>query len=66
MQDKDGKPSDLSTGLDTVAKGLSPKIAPVTMPAIPAMEPNQPSALAAQLMQAMMQKQQRRGLSLTG
>jgi len=65
--DKGSKYSEILSNLDDVAKGLKPK---VTAPAIPnlvaqAPEPNQPNAMAYQLMAALMQGKNR-GLTLTG
>jgi hypothetical protein len=57
----------LMSGLDDVAKGLHPK-APAANP-FPTMaveQPNQPNAMAGQLMAALMQNKRPRGLTLTG
>jgi hypothetical protein len=67
LKDKpDGKASDLSSGLDTIAKGISPKAAPPQIPNLLAGAPeaNQSNQMAAQLMMAMMNRP--RGLTLTG
>jgi hypothetical protein len=55
----------LMAGLDDVAKGLKPKAAAANpFPVMTAEQPNQPNAMAGQLMAALMQN--KRGLTLTG
>jgi hypothetical protein len=63
--DKGGNYEKLMSGLDDVAKGLKPK-APATnpFPVMAAEQPNQPNAMAGQLMAALMAN--KRGLTLTG
>ncbi len=66
LSDKDGKPSDLSTGLDTMAKGMAPKITPAAMPQAPNLDVNQANQAAMQLMAAIASGKKNRGLTLTG
>jgi hypothetical protein len=71
MKDKEGKPSELSQGLDAMAKGLTFKPSQAAMAAsqiTPSanLQPNAPNQLASQLMAQLMAARRPRGLTMTG